>query len=226
MRKTLFIAILTSGFAAPALSQPAEKSFTGPRIEGLVGYDRVQLGSDFDVAQEEGGDDSVDGLTYGAAAGFDFDLRGIIIGIEGEFSDTTGRQDVEGSIDGANFAARFKVGNDLYVGGRLGFRATPSTLVYGKAGYTNVDVDASLAFNGADFGLEPGLNSFTTDAVVRGYRLGAGVEHLFGPNLYGKLEYRYSNYSRVEFDEAFTPRNGYGIDGDRHQAVVGLGVRF
>lgn len=227
MQKSLFAVVLTGVLAAPALAQPAEKSpFTGPKIEGLIGYDKIQPGSDYDLEPEEGGDDSVNGLIYGAAAGFDFDLRGVVIGIEGEFSDSTGKQDVQVSFDGADVASRFKVGRDLYVGGRLGFRASPSTLVYAKAGYTNIKVDVSAAFNGADFGLDPSVTSFRTDVDVRGYRFGAGVEHLFGSKVYGKLEYRYSNYVRFELDNAFNANNGFEVDIDRHQAVVGVGVRF
>ncbi len=64
-------------------------------------------------------------------------------------------------------------------------------LVYGKVGYTNWKQ--------------------TTTAELEGLRVGGGVEaNLFGP-VYGKVEYRYTDF-----------------DGDvgQHAGLVGLGLRF
>src|SRR3546814_13386753 len=59
-----------------------------------------------------------------------------------------------------------------------------------------------------------------------GFRVGAGVEQLFGPTAYGKLEYRYSNYSNLEHNREGTTDLSRNIDLDRHQVVAGVGFRF
>jgi outer membrane immunogenic protein len=50
-----------------------------------------------------------------------------------------------------------------------------------------------------------------TSVELDGVRVGAGTEVAFGSKVYGQFEYRYSNYE---------------LDGEAHQMVVGLGVRF
>ena len=64
--------------AAPAIAQDTVERapFTGPHAEVLIGWDSLQGGDD-------GTDDSADGLGYGVAAGFDFQMGQFIAGIEG-----------------------------------------------------------------------------------------------------------------------------------------------
>jgi outer membrane immunogenic protein len=220
MRKIMLAVLLAGTAATPAFAQPAGEAspFTGLRVEGLAGYDSLRSGDSDDDGvdtNDDEGDESVDGVGFGVGVGYDFDLGGVVAGVEGEFMESTGEQDSNETVDGVNFTSSFEVGRDLYVGGRVGFRAGPSTLVYGKAGYTNTSIEAN--FDG-------GGDNFEFDTNVDGYRLGAGIEQLFGPNAYGKIEYRYSNYNSLDFsdDEDFET----GIDLDRHQVVAGIGFRF
>lgn len=216
MRSLLTATLIAGIWAAPAAAQdasaPPEATFTGPRAELLVGYDRI------------GGDDASDGIAYGGAAGFDFDLGGVVAGVEGEF--TTSGIDEDGVLsDGTSeFETAFDLGRDLYVGGRLGFRAAPRTLIYAKAGYTNTkfDIEAQVAA-GAGVGFE---------GTVDGYRLGAGIEQVLSASAIGnaflKLEYRYSNYGGLEIDEEQFDLDEFDteIDLDRHQVMAGIGIRF
>jgi outer membrane immunogenic protein len=74
---------------------------------------------------------------------------------------------------------------------RLGYVVADKALVYGKVGYTNWKQ--------------------TTTAELEGLRVGGGVEaNLYGP-VYGKIEYRYTDFD-----------GGVG----QHGGLVGLGVRF
>jgi outer membrane immunogenic protein len=122
MRKILIgAALLSTALATPAFAQESAP-FTGPHIEGLVGYD--------DVSEGEGN------VMYGVSGGYDFQLGGVIAGIEGEFADS----DVKGTANdlvttGDSF--RLNTDRDLYVGARIGFAVTPSTMLYAKGGYTN-----------------------------------------------------------------------------------------
>ena len=74
---------------------------------------------------------------------------------------------------------------------RLGYVVAYKALVYGKVGYTNWKQ--------------------TTTAELEGLRVGGGVKaNLYGP-VYGKIEYRYTDFD-----------GGVG----QHGGLVGLGVRF
>lgn len=222
MKKT--IALLTAGslfgLAAPAMAQVQEESpFTGLRGEGIIGYDNLRAGSDVDDDGNENNDQSIDGIVYGVAAGYDVDLGSVVVGAEAEFLDSSG--DVEfddGDFEGFGFG-NVSAGRDLYFGARVGINAAPNVLAYVKGGYTN----AKLNIRSND-----GLNDFESDFDLDGYRIGAGAEYAINQNTFFKLEYRYSNYSEgeVDFDGTLADTDRFDVDLDRHQVVAGVGLRF
>src|SRR3712207_8043687 len=61
-------------------AQEAQSGFSGFRVEGLVGYDRVGSGEvdDGTDTSDNEGDESVEGIGYGVGVGFDFDLGGVV----------------------------------------------------------------------------------------------------------------------------------------------------
>ena len=213
--------ILASGaafVAVPAFAQEVDSTFTGPRVEGIIGYDVSKAGSSVDNDTSKSDDESIDGLLYGIGAGFDFAMGGVVLGVEGDYTDSTAKTGFDnGDFEGFGFG-NVKAGRDLYVGGRVGFIAAPKTLVYAKAGYTNARYDV-LASDG-----QTELKSnFDTD----GYRLGAGVEQAINENTFAKLEYRYSRYSKGEIDVPNgADSDRFDIDLDRHQVVASVGLRF
>ena len=217
MRK--FLAILASGSAlaaTPALAQ-ADGTFTGPRVEALVGYDVTKAGSSIDNEANDDDDQSADGLLYGIGAGFDIDTGGVVLGVEGEFTESSAKTDVDDG-DFEDFSlGNVKTGRDLYVGGRIGVRATPATLVYAKGGYTNAKFDVLSS---------DGTTELETDVKADGWRLGAGAEQALGPNSFAKLEYRYSKYGEAKVDYGDVATDEFDIDLDRHQVVAGVGFRF
>jgi outer membrane immunogenic protein len=225
MRKFVLAALLAGTVATPAFAQEASP-FTGFRVEGIAGYDTLRSGERDDDGVDTGdndGDESIDGVAFGAGAGFDFDLGGVVAGIEGEYVESTGKQDANETIDGVSFTTGIATGRDIYIGGRVGFRVAPTTLIYGKAGYTNTSIEANI---------DGGGDRFEFDTNVDGWRLGAGVEQLFGKNAYGKLEYRYSKYNNLDFSDDFDLDDfdaedfDTKIDLDRHQVVAAIGFRF
>ncbi len=221
MKKFSIAAILlASAVSAPAMAQNAD-GFTGLRVEAIGGYDQLKTGSTSD-SEIEGRDETVDGALYGAAVGYDVDLNGLVIGAEAEISGTTGKQDVDERLN-TPFGYRINVDRDIYLGGRIGVAATPSTLVYAKGGYTSTRVESvytdTAEDDGADFNFETGQS-------IDGYRIGAGVEQKLGSNAYAKLEYRYSNYDDLKFDDDVFGAEALNVDLDRHQVVAGVGIRF
>lgn len=194
MRKYLVAALLASSFAAaPAMAQDASP-FTGPRIEGLVGWDRAQV--------EDGGRE--DGVGYGVGVGYDFQMGGAVVGVEGEAAASTTDECVADAITTGDELC-FKAKRDLYAGARVGAVVGSNTLLYAKGGYTNARFGVDYDDGGA------GDDDYSLSRNLDGIRAGAGVEHAIGPNSYVKAEYRYSNYE-----------DGF----QRHQALAGFGFRF
>mgnify|MGYP000358366634 CR=1 FL=1 len=217
MRKLMAATFLTgAAIASPALAQDAAPTFTGPRVEAILGYDHVGAGSDVD--NDNGKDDqSIDGLMYGIGAGYDVNLGSAVVGVEGEWSDSTAKSSRNDFSDQFGFG-RVSQGRDLYVGARAGILANPATLIYVKGGYTNSKLNV-LAGN---------TNEATdTSFKLDGWRVGAGVERALSANSFAKVEYRYSNYNdaHIDFADGATTRD-FGIDTDRHQVVASVGWRF
>lgn len=200
MRYHLLAALLvSSAISSPALAQE-DAPFTGAHVEALGGYDNVE-GSD--------------GIVYGVAAGFDFQAGPAILGIEGEYTDST-TKDRTSDFLVARDELRVGSGRDLYAGVRVGFAVAPATMLYAKGGYTNARI-RSRYDDGAGLVTRDGRNA-------EGYRLGAGIEqksNLFGPSGFVKAEYRYSNYKNLNVGN-----QNIDIDSDRHQILLGIGARF
>ena len=213
---TLAVPALSLVAAVPAVAQETNPTFTGPRVEALLGYDHVGAGSS--VSNNNGRDDQkIDGLLYGGGVGYDLAVGGLVIGAEGEATGSTARSGQNSYTSTFGFG-RVRQGRDLYVGGRIGVLASPTTMLYAKGGYTN-----------AHLRVLAGSTNTTTDNAFNldGYRVGAGVEHAIGAHSYARIEYRYSNYGRAQVDYASGGQsNKFDVDTDRHQGVVSYGIRF
>ncbi|AMK22499.1 MULTISPECIES: outer membrane protein [unclassified Sphingobium] len=217
MRKILAATLLTgAAVASPALAQEAAPTFTGPRVEAILGYDHTGAGSSVDNDNNRN-DQSIDGLLYGVGAGYDVNLGSAVVGVEGEYTDSTSKSSRTDFTDQFGFG-RVKQGRDLYIGARAGILASPNTLVYVKGGYTNTKLDV----------LAGDTNQETsTNFKLDGWRIGAGVERAINANTFAKLEYRYSKYEDAHIDFANgATSDEFGIDTDRHQVVASLGWRF
>src|SRR3954453_11191036 len=163
-------ALAATAFAVPAMAQdnaaPAETSFSGPRVEGLVGWDRVQ----------NHGHDS--GVNYGVGAGYDFQRGGMVFGGEVEAADSTTKRCV-GARTSVNPRVCARSGRDLYVGGRIGTVVGSRTLLYAKAGYDNSRIKASF---------DDGTTRAHDGRNLDGVRVGAGAEYKLGSRTYVKAE--------------------------------------
>lgn len=218
-------AILAAGTAiaaTPAFAQdatPAE-AFSGFRAEALVGYDHHRSGSSEDVDSTRDLKQSIDGVTYGGAIGYDVPLgSNLVVGAEAEITESSAGWDNNNDQPNVFNLGRVDAGRQYYVGGRVGYAMSPSTMVYAKGGYSN----QRYLLQGTD-----GTTSLRQRLDTDGYRVGAGVEQKLGTNSYVKVEYNYNNYSKGEFDfNGNTPDSSrFDIDTDRHVVMAGVGVRF
>lgn len=188
--------IFAFALLAGAAATPA---FAQADPEPFTGF-RVEAFGGFDTANyNRSGKDQ--GIVYGAGIGYDFAVGGFRIGVEAEGSDSTTDGCVQLGLD------RFctEAGRDLYAGGRIGFAAGSKLLLYAKGGYTN------LRLTRRDH--NPLEGPIVLHPKFDGVRFGGGAELAVGASSFVKAEYRYSDYDRR-------------ISFDRHQGVVGFGLRF
>ena len=224
------IALILASASATALAVPAaaqdNSAFTGPRIEGIAGYDISKAGSDVDNDLNDEDDQSIDGFMYGVGIGYDVAVGNVVLGAEAELSSSTAETEiVDGDLEDLGFGAELDTGRDIYVGARAGVLAGENALVYVKGGYTNARYNMLAS---------DGTTELETDLDLDGFRVGAGAEYAMSENTFVKLEYRYSNYSEGEFDfnddDFFDDDTGesdrFDADLDRHQVAVGFGYRF
>lgn len=215
------LALLAAGsviaFAAPAMAQQ-NPTFTGPRVEALVGYDINKPGSSQDIDNADDLDQSMEGASYGVGVGYDFAAGGALLGIEGEYMGSSAETDYDTAAAETFGVGAVEAGRDLYVGLRAGILATPRALLYVKGGYTNASYNVLTRAGG---------DTTDTDINLDGYRIGGGVEYALDTNLFLKGEYRYSNYGDGEVRGPDGIRSDrFDIDMDRHQIIAGLGYRF
>ena len=166
MKKFLFASAATAAVlaATPALAQDAPPAPVGPRVEALIGYDKVKA-----LGESDGG------ALFGIGAGYDFPVASAVsLGADVEATESTQK---EGDED----IAEVKAGRDLYAGGRVSFAVAPNANLYVKGGYTNARFKATAG-------------SISESANFDGYRLGAGGQLGIGGKAYVGGEYRYSDY--------------------------------
>jgi outer membrane immunogenic protein len=124
------------------------------------------------------------GVTYGSVLGYDMDFGSTAFaGVEVGVANSTIKE------------LGVTADRDLSVSGRFGIELSERGKIYALLGYSNQQFSA------------PGLGHSNLDGI----RVGAGYQHDIAKNLYGKVEYRYTNYE-------------LGVD--RHTVVAGLGARF
>jgi len=197
---TALSALAIAAVSAPAMAQDESTPFSGPYVAGMAGYDKLRIDSPIGASSD-------DGVLFGGVVGYDLNVRGVVIGIEGEYSDSNTKE--TSSIDvgeGDIVTSSLKTGRDLYVGARLGGEIVPGVLLYAKGGYTNAKLKAVIS---------DGDESESDSIKLDGYRLGAGVETEVAGFL-ARLEYRYSRYQ--DLGDAFQP--------ERHQVAAMVGYRF
>jgi outer membrane immunogenic protein len=168
---------------------------------------RAEIHGGWDHVRADGpginNNDSDSGIVYGIGAGYDFAISPKVeLGVDLS-ADLSTMEECESSVVVANDRACLDAGRDLAAAVRLGYKVSDRGTLYALAGYTN----ARFRF---DYTTPAGVT--TRDGRnLDGFRLGAGYQHGFGEKMYGKVEYRYSNYEN---------------DVTRHQVLLGVGVNF
>ena len=230
MKYHLMIAAAVAGLSAPAYAQDV----SGFRIEARAGWEQAGANATLptpDDDEEVEGDEFLtasendSGLTYGVEVGYDVQVgSSFVIGAYAgaDLSDSESCVElIEDDLACAGLERTFTAGV------RAGVPLGETSLVYVKGGYSNGKFDATYDADVTDNeDEEPGAIASFSESQG-GYHLGGGLELGLSQNLYAKLEYVYTDYGNRSYllgDGEDDPALDVGFD--RHQALVGIGLRF
>jgi len=165
-------------------------------------YVGVQGGYNFGRVRAPGNRVKNEGFVGGGFAGVQGQSGRVVYGVEGDvgYDGSRGNNGVlatRGSVDGS-------------VRARLGYAVTDRVLLYGTAGGAGKQLRVSDAA-GRD------------RETMLGYTVGAGVDAKLTDQVFGRVEYRFSDYGRKTFDTGSGPQRVASQD---HKVMVGLGVKF
>ena len=141
------------------------------------------------------------GALGGVYGGYDYQVRNVVVGIDGDYSFAN----LRGSAIAISLPA---ISDDVHqtvnwtatVAGRLGYTVR-NWMFFGKAGWAWANFSGlGLATNGA--GVATSIN--TVLAVRNGWTIGAGVEWGIASNLSAKVEYDYVNFGTAAIENVDT----------------------
>lgn len=205
MASSAGLSFVTSAGAADAIDQipeapAATESYAAPAggwagayVGGAATYDNGRFRGDDYNAN------AVGGQLYG---GYNMQNGQIVYGGEADIGYT-------GQDGRAGAAVNGKEGINGSIRGRVGYDMNPF-LIYGTAGVAAANHELSNAA-GSD------------EKTAVGYTVGGGVEALVTDNITARVEYRYSDYQKKDFNVGGTT---YSRGFDNHSVKVGMGVKF
>jgi len=187
---------------APAvpMEEPPLNTWTGPYAGVSLGYG---FGGETEV-EESGVTTSIDtdGFLLGGFAGYNYQVGNIVAGAEADI----GYSWVEGSNAGLNSES----GVEGSLRARLGYVVSPSVLLYATAGGAAKDLEVSDA-------------AVSDSNTMIGWTAGAGADVMVTERIFGRVEYRYTDFG----SDTFTTSLGDAEVSDKdHRVTVGLGVKF
>ena len=180
---------------------PAAPMIEPPLNTWSGAYAGVTLGYGFSGSTEvEGINNTIntDGFLGGAFLGYNYQMENFVIGAEGDIG-------YNGS-DGSNAGYESKSGLEGSLRARLGYVVTPAVMIYGTAGGAAQSLEVSNP-----------VNSETNTMV--GWTAGAGADMMFTDKIFGRVEYRYTDFGSDTF-------NGEKVKDTDNRIQFGLGVKF
>lgn len=184
---------------AVPMEVPPVASWTGAYAGITAGYGFAGQSED----RTDGNKIDTDGFVGGGFAGYNWDTgQGIVAGVEGDIG--------YNGVEGDNAGTTVKGGVDGSVRARVGYTVTPDILAYVTAGGAGKHMSVE----------EGGVKDSET---MLGWTAGAGADVNFTEKLFGRLEYRYSDYGSETFQTGSGSRD---VDASDHRVQLGLGIHF
>jgi outer membrane immunogenic protein len=172
-------------------------SWSGIYIGGFGGYNWGNFDS-------SAGDIDANGWSGGAFAGYNMQSGSMVYGVEGD----VGYSGVDGALGGTTVNAKQTAFGSVRA--RIGYAFDP-VLIYGTGG---------LAITGAE--VTDGTVSDTNTHL--GWTVGAGADALITENVFGRLEYRYSDYASKDYTLSGPSTVSSGFSA--HSVNAGIGLKF
>ncbi|MGI9513104.1 MAG: outer membrane protein, partial [Anderseniella sp.] len=139
-----------------------------------------------------------EGGLFTVEAGYDHQFSNdFVAGIQFDYTGSSVETVAELDLGVPGFTGyRLEASDSYTVAGRLGYLVTPETLAYGLVGWTWTDFEQDILVITGTPVIE---NNFDAD----GFTVGGGIETVLAENFTGKLEYRYTDYGKLNvFDFA------------------------
>jgi outer membrane immunogenic protein len=188
--------------SAPVAEEVQVFTWSGPYLGVHGGYGWTDGSFGISGVGTLGAD--LNGGLFGLFAGYNHQFsNNLVIGIEGDIEYNWNEEEV---LAGAE--ARTELQGS--VRGRIGY-AFDHALIYATGGWAATRGVADV----------PGFSDETE--TFNGYTVGAGVDYAFTNNIFGRLEYRYTDFGSKTFDFG---AGTIDADLDQHAIRVGLGVKF
>ncbi|MDS1134754.1 outer membrane protein [Nitratireductor indicus] len=179
----------------PILSPSPVKTWEG-------GYAGISGGKTFKGQNPGDGLTRMDGYFGGIFVGTNFQNGNVVYGVEGDLG--------YDRLKGSQGAYSFKGGVDGSARARLGYALTDSVLLYGTAG-------------GAAQRLSVAEASKSDTNTMLGWTAGVGVDAKLTDSVFGRVEYRYTDFG----SKTFSTGSGNSEVGARGGKIkVGLGIQF
>ncbi|WP_274629389.1 outer membrane protein [Arvimicrobium flavum] len=149
-------------------------------------------------------DIDTDGFIGGAFAGYQWQNGGWVYGIEGDVN----YNGMDGESDNGALESESSIDGSLRA--RLGYAVTPDVLIYATAG-------------GAAQSLKVRDPIGSDSNTMIGWTAGAGTDMMFSERVFGRVEYRYTDYGSDQIETGLGVRD---VDASDHRVTFGVGLKF
>jgi outer membrane immunogenic protein len=185
---------------APAvpMEEPPVNTWSGPYAGVSVGYGFAGETEDETFATTV----DTDGFLLGAFAGYNYQVGNIVAGAEADIGYSW--------AEGTDLGLTSESGVEGSLRARLGYVVSPNILLYATAGGAAKDLEISGG----------GVSDSNT---MIGWTAGAGADMMVTEQIFGRVEYRYTDFGSDTFS---TSLGDADISDKDHRVTVGLGMKF
>ena len=264
--KKILVAVAVAGLVGTANAQSAFEGFYGQISTGYESNTATGLNSNVSASgsgltinsigstsagnQTFGGVPIIIGLGYNFSVapkwllgiGVDYSLlsqESSSFSYSGQLNSIETGEAFPGTLSGA----KLKASNRLNIFITPGYEIDKDKLVYLKAGYSSIKVDAtaptSVTSNGTTAPISDPNNGFgaafsNPSQTLNGYIIGVGYKQIINKGLYAFGEANYMSYNKSNFNSSLTIPNSGGVSVtstsnsglNSYQFLVGVGYRF
>jgi len=182
--------------AAP-MEEPPLNTWTGPYAGVTAGYG---FSGTTDV-EAIGNEIDTDGFQLGGFVGYNYQVGNIVAGAEADIGYSW--------EDGSNVGFTSESGVEGSLRARLGYVVSPSVLLYATAGGAAKNLEVSDGF-------------VSDDNTMLGWTAGAGADVMVTEQVFGRVEYRYTDFGSDTFDLGGPTE----VSDKSHRVSLGLGMKF